>query len=73
MYSRYFVLVTKSFFAIYTIDAKRYSEKFLKNISSVNVVEDFELEQYLLKKVGRNRLIKSGFRMYIDFNKIFYV
>ena len=72
MYSKYFVLVTDKCFGVFEIGAKYYPEAFLNNMEFVSVIQDTQLEKYLLDKVGRNCLVQSRFKLYMSFGNVYH-
>lgn len=66
MFNKYFVLVTEKYFGVFEVNARWYSDEFLDNISSVCVMDQWDIMPHLLKHVGRNVLIKSGFKGTIE-------
>ena len=71
MYTEYFVLVTEQHFGVFAIEAKDYPEVFRRNMNCVKCMRANEIEGYLLKTVGRNNLIKSQFKMFIGFGRVY--
>lgn len=62
MNEKYFVLATEHFFGVFSIRATWYPDEFLYNLSFACVKERHEIMPYLINKVGRNALIRSGFK-----------
>ena len=71
MHSNYFVLITDENFGIFEISAQSYPQYFLENISSVGVVGIHEVEDYLIKELGRNILINKNFNLLTDIGKLY--
>lgn len=71
MHSDYFVLITDEYFGIFEISAKTYPQEFLENLSNVSVVKGNMLENFLIKKLGRNILINKNFSLFTGIGNLY--
>lgn len=68
---KFFVIITDDKFGVFDEDKYRYTSFFRDNISKADVVDECDLYEYLVKRLGRNTLVRHGFDKVYSIGHVF--
>jgi len=68
---KFFVIITDVKFGVFEEDMYIFTSFFRDNICMAEVVDECDLYEYLVKKLGRNTLVRHGFDMWNSIGRVF--